>query len=208
MNARKKVFARTAEPIHLLAEGHGACFETDEIPVKGRRVGYAYREPPDRLEDSGWRFSAGDESDAYMDDSENHGLYDVNTVANYDPEIIPLLEPGIGAAFVRDPETRKFVCVSRGEDAFPTVDGHYALTASWGIDLPPGTFKRRVEEGAIVLWRPGLTAWIQVGSNDRDEAPEVRAEKLRNGCSPQAFDILTEQSNTPPAFRLSVGGAE
>lgn len=48
-----------------------------------------------------------------MDDADNHGIYDVNTVANYDPEIIPLLEAGIGAAFARDPETGKFVRVDQ-----------------------------------------------------------------------------------------------
>jgi hypothetical protein len=60
--ARQKTFARAADQIRPLAEGHGACFATDEIMVRGRRVGYAYREAPDYAEDSGWRFMAGDES--------------------------------------------------------------------------------------------------------------------------------------------------
>ena len=32
----------------------------------------------------------------------NLAIYDVNTIANYDPEIIPLLDAPIGAVFVRN----------------------------------------------------------------------------------------------------------
>lgn len=74
--------------------------------MKGRPVGYACREAPDADFDSGWRFTAGDESDGYMDDDDNHGVYDANTIANYDPEIVALLDEPSGAAFVRDTQGR------------------------------------------------------------------------------------------------------
>ena len=38
-------------------------------------MGYCYREEPDGGWDSGWRFTAGDESDEYMDDPNNAGIY-------------------------------------------------------------------------------------------------------------------------------------
>ena len=60
-----------------------------------------YREVPDFREDSGWRFNAGDESDEYMDDPKNHAIYEVNTIANYDPAIIPHLDAPIGSEFER-----------------------------------------------------------------------------------------------------------
>ncbi len=60
-----------------------------------------YREPPDLPEDSGWRFFSGSESQADLADPAHTGIYDVNTIANYDPEIIPLLEAPIGSAFER-----------------------------------------------------------------------------------------------------------
>lgn len=60
-----------------------------------------YRTRPYNDLDSGWAFLAGDESDAYMSDTSNHAIYDVNTIANYDPEIIPLLDAPEGAAFIR-----------------------------------------------------------------------------------------------------------
>jgi hypothetical protein len=50
-----------------------------------------YRDFPDNEIDSGWRFMSGKESQKYMDDPSNLEIYDVNTIANYDPEIIPLL---------------------------------------------------------------------------------------------------------------------
>lgn len=75
------------------------CFATDRIMVDGCRVGYMYREAPDEgRPDSGWRFTAGDESEAYMNDPNNAGIYTLGTVANNDPEIIPLLDSPIGRA--------------------------------------------------------------------------------------------------------------
>jgi hypothetical protein len=76
-----------------------------------------YREAPHDDLDSGWRFLAGDESDDYMADSDRHAVYDVNTIANYDPAIIPLLDAPEGAAFERDPDSNEFHACKDGEDA-------------------------------------------------------------------------------------------
>lgn len=106
---RKKPFKLAASDIQRLIPNMGACYATDRITVDGVRVGYMYREQPDFPEDSGWRFFAGDESDEYMDNADNHGLYDVNTIASYDREIIPHLESPPGTAFIRDADTRRLV---------------------------------------------------------------------------------------------------
>lgn len=97
----KKHFDLDAGSIQGLATGHGGCIATDMITVHGKKVGFMYRIQPTRPEDSGWCFMAGDETQEYMDDANNHGIYDVNTIANYDPEIIPLLRSPIGSAFTR-----------------------------------------------------------------------------------------------------------
>lgn len=60
-----------------------------------------YREEPSDRDDSGWRFFAGTEDEQYVNDPKNVEIYDVNTIANYDPEIIPLLDSPIGSAFER-----------------------------------------------------------------------------------------------------------
>lgn len=102
-NMGNKKFRLSADQIRPLATGHGGCFATDRITVDGCRVGYMYREEPERDLDSGWRFFAGDESQDYVDDLNNTAVYDVNTIANYDPDIIPFLNAAYPAAFERDP---------------------------------------------------------------------------------------------------------
>ena len=64
---------------------------TNRITVEGFPVGYMYREEPRDNGDSGWCFFAGNESDDYVQIPENIAIYDVNTVANYDKDIIPYL---------------------------------------------------------------------------------------------------------------------
>lgn len=105
----RKPFRLSAEQIRPLAPGHGACFATDRITVDGEPVRYMYREAPDNDVDSGWRFLAGTEDQAYLDDSAKIGLYDVNTLANYDPDIIPLLDAPEGSAFERSLDGGAFV---------------------------------------------------------------------------------------------------
>jgi hypothetical protein len=97
-----KQFKVPREMLRPLATGHGGCLATDRITVDGSPVGYMYREATTRDLDSGWRFFAGDESQDYIDDLSKTGVYDVNTIANYDPDIIPLLGAPPGSAFERE----------------------------------------------------------------------------------------------------------
>jgi hypothetical protein len=90
----------------------GSCFASDRITVDGAPVGFMYREPPDHALDSGWRFLAGDESEAYLGNPDNFALYEVNTIANYDPEIVPLVDAEIGCAFERHRKTGRLVAAS------------------------------------------------------------------------------------------------
>ena len=78
------------------------CIATNRITVEGYKVGYCYREEPDGGWDSGWRFTAGDESEAYMEDPNNAGIYGLNSICNDDPDIIPLLNTPAPCAFERD----------------------------------------------------------------------------------------------------------
>jgi hypothetical protein len=70
---------------------------------------------------------------------------------------------------------------------YPVVDGHYAMTREWAIQLPLA-FNRRFEDGSLVLWRPGITAWIQVWGNDHGEPIEVRMQAQKARRAPAAFD--------------------
>lgn len=104
-SGRNRNYHVKAEDVkHLLPDWEGAdgCIATNRITVEGYKVGYCYREKPDGGWDSGWRFTAGDESEAYMDDPNNAGIYKLNTICNDDPDIIPLLNTPSPCAFERD----------------------------------------------------------------------------------------------------------
>ncbi|MBB5204871.1 hypothetical protein HNQ51_002185 [Inhella inkyongensis] len=94
-------FLLRADEIREIAPGHGACYASDHITVDGQKVGFMYREEPDNDVDSGWRFLSGNESQEYLDDSNNLQIYDVNTIANYDQGIVALLSAPCGSAFAR-----------------------------------------------------------------------------------------------------------
>lgn len=105
---RERKFKLRAEQIKQLIEPMGGCLATDHITVDGLSVGYMYRESPHLALDSGWRFFSGTESDEYVNNPDNTTVYDVNTIANYDPAIIPFLDAPVGSAFGRVPGSDKF----------------------------------------------------------------------------------------------------
>ena len=89
-----------------LIDWHGGngegCFVSDMITKEGYKVGYMYREiPDDSVPDSGWRFLAGNEDEQYTDNPDNLHIFAINTVCNYDPDIIPYLSAEYGNAFIR-----------------------------------------------------------------------------------------------------------
>jgi hypothetical protein len=99
-----KIYKLKPEEIKNIAVGYGSCFATDMITVKGKKVGYMYRDEPDNEIDSGWRFMWGKESQKYMDNAENLAVYDINTIANYSPDIVEFLDFQYGSAFERNAE--------------------------------------------------------------------------------------------------------
>jgi hypothetical protein len=108
VDPRDKVFKIPGDQIRQLIPDMGGCFASDRITVDGAPVGYMYREQPEEGFDCGWRFFAGDESQEYADAADNFAIYDVNTICNCDPAIIPFLDAPIGSAFGRVPSTDRF----------------------------------------------------------------------------------------------------
>jgi hypothetical protein len=77
---------------------------------------------------------------------------------------------------------------------FPIVEGDYALTAEWSIRLPE-KFARRIEDGSLVLWRPGLTIWLTAWGNDRGQTQAERLKWIKEAASPKRFaerEVCTE----------------
>jgi len=105
----KKPFRLRADQIRKMVTGYGGCIATDMITCGGRKVGFMYREATERDQDSGRRFMSGCETDECMTDPDNIALYDVNTIANYDSDIIPFLDAPIGSVFERENGTGRFV---------------------------------------------------------------------------------------------------
>ena len=99
-----------------LALGHGGCLATDRIVVDGCPVGYMARDIPVRPQDSGWRFFAGDEDEVYMAEISHHGVYEVNTIANYDLTIIPYLDSPFGCRFERFNESEFAMLIEEEDD--------------------------------------------------------------------------------------------
>lgn len=101
MSRLLKLFRLKRHQVAPVAPGLGGCIASDRIVVDGAPVGYMHRGAPVDELDSGWQFLAGDEDGAYMADLQRHGVYDVNTIVNYDPDILPFLDEPIGSTFQR-----------------------------------------------------------------------------------------------------------
>lgn len=99
---QSKRFLLKATDIKPLVTNYGACTASDMITVHGHLVGIMYRQEPTNDNDSGWHFTAGCETQEYMEEASNVEIYDVNTIANYDPAIIPFLNAPTGSAFERE----------------------------------------------------------------------------------------------------------
>lgn len=185
-----KKFWLSADQITPDLARNEACIASDRITVDGRPVGFMFRDY------SGWNFFAGDESQEYVDDAANLGLYSLNTIANHDGAILPHLDARHGTAWLRDGS--RFIEDPEGApidpDAtypyglnpdFPWVEGRFDMAEDCSIALPE-PMNRRVEDGQLVLWRPGLTAWITVWGNN--EEPRARLAKILQGTSSAGCD--------------------
>src|SRR5439155_2157735 len=77
------------------------------------------------------------------------------------------------------------------------VQGRVSIGEVWSIELP-WPFRRRREEGSLVLWQPGLTFWID------SFGPGTALEQIRADISPGAFDLRSEESEglTRLTYRL------
>ncbi len=87
---------------------------------------------------------------------------------------------------------------------FPVVQGHMQLTDDWSLFLDQ-PHNRRLEDGDLVLWRPGFTLWIAIWNNNDDETIEERLDWIVSGTSPDAYDILSARDGAVfrYAYRLN-----
>jgi hypothetical protein len=107
---KSKKFKIDGADIRPLIEYNAPCFATDRITVDGLPVGWFYRDFDENM--SGWGFMSGTESQAYLDDPGNTAIYSVNTIANYDRDIILFLDSPRGAAFERKTAGAEFTRIA------------------------------------------------------------------------------------------------
>lgn len=87
----------------------------DRILCEGYRISVMFREAPMNESDSGWRFFAGDEDQAYLQDGNNFGALDLNLIINYTPEAASFLDMPVGTFVVRNAEGKLEVMDIPGE---------------------------------------------------------------------------------------------
>lgn len=80
----------------------GYALAPQKLVDEKQKIRFMYRENPDNRSDSGWRFFGGDETDEYVNNPDNIAPYDVNTIAEIDPDIIPFVDSPVNSAFERN----------------------------------------------------------------------------------------------------------
>ena len=78
---------------------------------------------------------------------------------------------------------------------YSVVSGSYKLTNNWSVDLPI-ELSRRIEDGDLVLWRPGLTFWIAIWGNDSEESQEDRVLEILKMANTARTEQQVERDGT------------
>ena len=88
-------------------ENFGYVFASKALVEQKRPVMYMYKEKASGG-DSGWRFFAGFEDHAYINNPENIGIYSIETILAVDPSIQPYLGSLPSRAFERASKDEPF----------------------------------------------------------------------------------------------------
>lgn len=185
--SKEKKFRLAAHEIKDIARGHGGCFASDRITVNGLKVGYMYREESGNPQDGGWRFLSGEESQKYLDNPENLGIYDVNTIANLDPDIIPFLNSAVGSRFARKNQHARLLPESPAGPRPREECSVVHLTKEWSLQLAP-FFKRRIEDGQLVFWASSRTLWITAWDEKPGESADQRMAWIKKEANPNPVE--------------------
>lgn len=104
----KKLVELQPEDIEDLTVEKGYSVVSNKVAIDGLKIGYMYREEAGEPEDSGWRFLSGTENEAYINNPENSKIFGVNTVANFDRNILPYLSLPPGTELERMDDSSEF----------------------------------------------------------------------------------------------------
>lgn len=203
----EKKYKLAASEIQSLVPDLGFGFVSDKIVVDGQRVQYMVREEPEEEADSGWRFLGGGETDEYLDEPEHISILEINTVANYDPEIIPFLMYPPGTQIERNSSGRLEITSPDPEEPEiillpPVVAGTVLVPQRWRFDIR-GRMFRRIDGGSLVLWRPGLTLWLDVYTANHQTMDE-RIRGILSIKNEKATDLIRRDEEEMVKMRYSL----
>lgn len=195
-----KNFKLKPDDIEIMVPNLGGAIATDKITLDGNRVDFMRRTEPDREEDSGWEFYGGGETQEYIDNPDNSGVYAVNTICKYDPDIIPFLTYPPGTEIERNEDGRLELIdpsIQRPSTVFmqPVTAGRVHATRTWSFEIL-SRMLRRVDDGSLVIWRPGFTIWLN--AYGADLPIQARLENVLQTKSPEATDL--QQAETPDGW--------
>lgn len=85
------------------------CFITKDVINNKKKIKFMYHEQPDNEFDSGWRFFSGDETQEYVDDSNNLMYISLlEVIQKFDNSIEKYLNYEQNIAFERNSEQEEF----------------------------------------------------------------------------------------------------
>lgn len=200
----KKKLCIKPEDIRLLLtdwDGPQGCFASDRIMVDGCKIGECYRLEPDRGDegwDSGWTFLAGDEDEEYSDDGRNFSIYDLNTLCNYDPDVIPFLGMPYGTWLARAEDDGQFYVY---KDGFEDGDGDNAVNGDNGMELKTRKYPRILyEKGEELFLDPDdfdIPFWFDVSA-------DLTGDEQAMAAVASALDEADELAEKTKAFLKGV----
>jgi hypothetical protein len=187
-----KNFYLSAEDIETLLPPLGGCMATSAILVEGMSVATMTREDPIDAADSGWLFTAGSETQQELDDAATWTVVEVNTLANYDPAVIPYLTWPPGSYIARDPGDGR-LRVMDGPDDIPQMrlmeaqgPGPARISRTRAVRLDRRMLAR-IDDGTIVYWTDGFTIMVRSWAGDGRDGDAHIDEALAE-ASPERTD--------------------
>lgn len=182
----------------------GLGVATDHVMVEGWPVQMMRRGAPAHEADSGWTFASGLESADELADPARSGAYDLDLVANIDPDVLPFLTWPPGTVIERATPSSPLEVVV-GPDEPPPVQllppvgpGPVRFSDAWRLTAPTRLL-RWLDGADLVLWRPGLQVMLAVYDGPAD--PAARLAELATQVHPDATHV--ERSLNGDVARLS-----
>ena len=130
----------------------GGLMVSKKVVDENIKPRFMYREKRTRPEDSGWRIFTGFETDEYINNPENIGIYNPSTILKIDPSIENILLKGIGSVYEKkdNSEWYKVIDFELEDDYMVT----HKLTEKWTIEIN-NLFERKIEESGDLLYTTG-----------------------------------------------------